>query len=217
MNCAEFQKALPEFAEPQRDTALQAHLRSCSDCSLLVSDLDSIVAAAPSLAASEDPNPQIWLQLEAALKNEGLIRQPAAPLLVPPPQEGRGWRLSWALPVAAAVALTIGLLVYRPSTHQNLQSTGKTAVTESAAAVQTAAATNAGINEDQDLLEVVGTQSPTMRAEYAANLKDVNAYIRDAEDAAKANPDDEQAQESVMNAYEQRSMLYEMAMDRSLP
>jgi hypothetical protein len=83
--------------------------------------------------------------------------------------------------------------------------------------VQTAAATNAGINEDQDLLEVVGTQSPTMRAEYAANLKDVNAYIRDAEDAAKANPDDEQAQESVMNAYEQRSMLYEMAMDRSLP
>ena len=90
-------------------------------------------------------------------------------------------------------------------------------MTEPAAAVQTAAATNAGINEDQDLLEVVGTQSPTMRAEYAANLKDVNAYIRDAEDAAKANPDDEQAQESVMNAYEQRSMLYEMAMDRSLP
>jgi hypothetical protein len=83
MNCAEFQKALPEFAEPQRDTALQAHLRSCSDCSLLVSDLDSIVAAAPSLAASEDPNPQIWLQLEAALKNEGLIRQPAAPLVAP--------------------------------------------------------------------------------------------------------------------------------------
>jgi len=71
--------------------------------------------------------------------------------------------------------------------------------------------------DDQDLLEVVGSQSPTMRAEYAANLKNVNAYIREAEETAKANPEDEQAQESLMNAYEQRSMVYEMAMDRSLP
>jgi hypothetical protein len=45
----------------------------------------------------------------------------------------------------------------------------------------------------------------------------VNAYIEDAEASAKQNPTDEEAQQSLMNAYEQRSMVYEMALDRSQP
>jgi len=211
MNCAEFQKALPEYAEPERDTALQAHLRSCSDCSLLVSDLDSIVAAAPSLAEAEEPNPRIWLQLETALKNEGLIRQPEAVFAPRPRDRARPWwGLAWAVPVAAALVV-LGVLLYRPPTEQQTQMAKNAGVTQQAVNIEPAS------RDDQDLLEVVGSQSPTMRAEYAANLKNVNAYIREAEETAKANPEDEQAQESLMNAYEQRSMVYEMAMDRSLP
>ena len=209
MNCAEFQKALPEHAEPQRDTVLQAHLRSCSNCSLLVSDLDSIVAAAPSLAEAEDPNPRIWLQLEAALKNEGLIRQPEPAFAEKRPERSRSWwALAWAVPVAAA--LVIGLVFYGPGTNRKTES-GRVDT-------QPAGNSEPAINrDDQDLLEVVGSHSPAMRAEYAVNLSNVNAYIREAEETAKANPDDEQAQESLMNAYDQRSMVYEMAMDRSLP
>jgi hypothetical protein len=56
-----------------------------------------------------------------------------------------------------------------------------------------------------------------MRASYEANLEDVNSYIRDAEASTRSNPNDEQAQQSLMNAYEQRAMVYEMALDRSLP
>jgi hypothetical protein len=56
-----------------------------------------------------------------------------------------------------------------------------------------------------------------MRAAYAANLKSVNDYIRDAEESVKSDPNDEEAQQSLMAAYEQRAMVYEMALDRSLP
>jgi hypothetical protein len=63
----------------------------------------------------------------------------------------------------------------------------------------------------------VQTRSPAMLASYQANLKNVNAYIRDAEDSAKNNPNDEEVQRILMNAYEQKSMVYEMALDRSMP
>ena len=58
---------------------------------------------------------------------------------------------------------------------------------------------------------------PSMRAEYEANLRSVNAYIRDAEESADSDPNDEVAQQYLRNAYEQKAMVYEMALDRSLP
>ena len=72
-------------------------------------------------------------------------------------------------------------------------------------------------NEDKQLLEAVASRSPTMQAAYASNLQNVNAYIRDAEASAQADPNDEEAQQVVMDAYEQRATVYEMALDRSLP
>ncbi len=56
-----------------------------------------------------------------------------------------------------------------------------------------------------------------MRTSYADNLQNVNAYIRDAEQTVQNDPNDEEAQRSLMAAYEQKAMVYEMALDRSLP
>jgi hypothetical protein len=67
------------------------------------------------------------------------------------------------------------------------------------------------------LLNTVAERMPSMRAAYEANLRAVNAYIRDAEQSAHSNPNDEVAQQYLMNAYEQKAMVYEMALDRSLP
>jgi len=52
---------------------------------------------------------------------------------------------------------------------------------------------------------------------YAANLKDVNAYIRDAKQTVDQNPNDEDAREDLLQAYQQKNMLYDMALERSLP
>jgi hypothetical protein len=56
-----------------------------------------------------------------------------------------------------------------------------------------------------------------MRAAYETNLRNVNAYIHDAEDQASADPNDEEARQSLMNAYQEKAMVYEMALNRSLP
>jgi hypothetical protein len=55
-----------------------------------------------------------------------------------------------------------------------------------------------------------------MRAAYESNLKDVNNYIRDAQESVNADPNDEEAQQALMDAYGQKSMIYEMALDRYL-
>jgi hypothetical protein len=56
-----------------------------------------------------------------------------------------------------------------------------------------------------------------MKSAYEDNLKNVNAYIRDAQSSVDQNPDDGDARQYLMQAYEQKAMLYEMALDRSLP
>jgi hypothetical protein len=55
-----------------------------------------------------------------------------------------------------------------------------------------------------------------MRATYEDSLKSVNAYIVDAKKTVEDNPEDSAAQRQLMDAYDQKAMLYEMATVRSL-
>ncbi|HUM05900.1 MAG TPA: hypothetical protein VLT90_10610 [Terriglobales bacterium] len=68
-------------------------------------------------------------------------------------------------------------------------------------------------NDDNRFLNRVGRSSPDMRATFESQLKAVNAYIKDVETYLKRNPDDEEARQQLMDAYEQKAMLYQMAMD----
>jgi hypothetical protein len=223
MNCREFQRLLPELMEGAGNAEQEGHVASCSPCSNLVSDLKAISSAARLLQGSEEPSARVWNALELALRQEGLIRQPQpswASIFAPP----RGWRVAWLAPAAAAVLIISGLILYRrspveeprvaQSSAARLSSSGLPA---SAGAAGTVAFFTGVGNDDQQLLEEIGSRSAAMRAEYAANLQTVNAYIRDAEESAKEDPNDQEAQQSVMNAYEQRAMVYQMALDRSLP
>jgi len=74
----------------------------------------------------------------------------------------------------------------------------------------------AGLN-DADLLQEVSAQPAMMRAQYEDNLRRVNEYIQDAKSIVNANPNDEEARRSLMEAYQEKAMLFELAMDRSLP
>ena len=58
-------------------TDFDAHVKSCPDCSDLVSDLKLIASEARQLAASEEPAPRVWVRIAAQLRAEGLIREPA--------------------------------------------------------------------------------------------------------------------------------------------
>jgi hypothetical protein len=213
MNCAEFQRVLPETIENGGNAEHQAHLQSCPECSGLVSDLNAISQTARLLRASEEPSPRVWNSIEISLKREGLIRQP-------PPDRSvavvKSWRSpAWLVPVAAALLIAFGVVVYqRGPAPQVAEQTPATVPMQSANL--RAEAKPAHFDDDQ-VLEAIGSRSPAMRAEYAANLQNVNDYIRDAEESAQADPNDEEAQQSLMDAYDQRAMVYDMALDRSMP
>ncbi len=208
MNCAEFQRILPDIIDEGHTPEQEAHLRSCYICSNLISDLTAISKEAQLLQASEEPNPRVWNSIEIALRREGLIRQPLRDSEVPPPS--RRWNLAWLVPVAAALLVAFGIITYqRGMSRQTAQQPPVTPVSESSLAPSS--------GDDQVLLEALGTHSPTMREAYETNLRNVNAYIHDAEDQANADPNDEEARQSLMNAYQEKAMVYEMALNRSLP
>ena len=209
MTCGEFQKILPDIMEGQRRAEHAAHLQSCPACSGLVSDLSLISEQARLLQASEEPSPRVWNQIEIALRQEGLIRQPGRDRSLVS-AFSRRWSPAWLLPVAAILTIAFGIVVYksRPSQQQ---------IADNGVAAPVSASLAPNSNDDQQLLEVVGSRTPSMRASYADNLQNVNAYIRDAEQTVQNDPNDEEAQHSLMAAYEQKAMVYEMALDRSLP
>jgi hypothetical protein len=210
MTCQEFQRVLPEL-EGGRSFEADEHLRMCSRCWDLVSDLDSISQQARLMQASEEPSPRVWNSIEIALRQEGLIRQSQVDR---PVQRLTGWRFRWLAPVAAVLLLVSGFFLreHRGGPSQlvarNVSPTSMTGVS-----VQEQAGPAA--DEDQ-LLTIVAAHAPALRAGYASDLRAVDDYIRDAESSARNNPNDEIAQQYLTNAYEQRAMVYEIAMARSL-
>jgi hypothetical protein len=215
MNCAEFQRVLPETIEGGGTAEHQAHLISCPQCSGLVADLNAISKTARLLRASEEPSPRVWNSIEVSLKREGLIRQPLRDRSVANRSAG-GWSLAWLVPVAAGLLIGFGVIVYQRGPTQQSHVAEKVLPAAPSRQVINRAGSNNN-NDDQQVLEAIGSRSPVVRAEYAANLQNVNNYIRDAEESAQADPNDEEAQQSLMDAYEQRAMVYDMALDRSMP
>lgn len=207
MTCTEFERVLPDIIESGHTAEQQAHLTVCSSCSGLMSDLNVISQQARLLQGSEEPNPRVWNGLELALRREGLIRGPQGRQPVPF-KSRRPWQLGWLVPTMAALLITVVFLRHQRSSTALPSPEGSTLTTVS---------DDHSPANDQELLHEVALRAPAMRDFYGADLDDVNAYIRDAESAAKSNPNDEEAQRYLMNAYEQKAMVYEMALDRSLP
>jgi hypothetical protein len=211
MNCVELQKSLAE-SENGGTTAQQVHLKNCPGCSALVAELNLIASTAVALRASAEPSPRVWNSLEIALRQEGLIR-PQRPNRSLIPAMGSRWGWSrWMVPAAAALLIALGLYVRERSAVPPVAVNSN----PSAIAQPVSDAAVAGLNDD-DLLQEVAQQSPAMKTEYTDDLRRVNEYIQDAKATVAANPNDEEARRSLMEAYQEKAMLFELAMDRSLP
>jgi hypothetical protein len=201
------QASLAEI-ESARSVEQRNHLKTCPDCSALVAELDFIIAAAGDLRAADEPSPRVWNSIEIALRQEGLIRPQRANRSLLPSFSSRWAWTRWMVPAAAAALVLLAIYIRQnsPAPVAN-NSTPAPVVSDSAVA---------GLNDD-DLLQEVAQLSPAMQAEYTDNLRNVNEYIRDAKDVVAANPNDEEARRSLMEAYQEKAMLFELAMDRSLP
>jgi len=204
MTCAEFQKVLPYIIETGGNAEEEAHLKSCPVCSDLVADLKYIAEQAKLLVPMEEPAPRVWDGIQKALEQEGLVRPAGA--------RGRLLRFThWgAVPwLAGAVALLLimaGAAMYR-------QGAARPNENRESVLVLVAQPVSA---EDANLLAEVSARTPALKATYEDNLRHVNAYIADAQRSVEQNPDDEDARQTLIQAYAQKAMLYEMALSRSL-
>ena len=259
MTCSEVQRVLPEFLDDAPDVEIQtdfeAHLKSCPDCSDLVSDLKLISSEARQLATSEEPAPRVWARIAAELRAEGLVREPGStgPLLVPT-SPGRRWSALWLAPVAAALVAAGSYVVnHRPAPPLGKQQASATPVTSTAvtpSAPETPAVASHSVPtpapqqlaeksakptdivgssarpaiasavepepsaEDQQFLSAVSTLAPSTRATYESQLQAVNADIRESQAYLDRNPGDPDARQHLMDAYQQKALLYQIALDR---
>jgi hypothetical protein len=207
MTCSEFQDILPDMIDGEAIGEHAVHLKSCSECSDLVSDLRAISSGAKLLCASDEPSPRIWANLQRTLEAEGLIRTPsqAGGVLVFGRKPLTRW--AWAGSIAAVLALGAGLLLQKHDATPGSQGTQSMSVPVAPAAVST---------EDADDQQLLADMSPTTRSIYEENLKNVNASIQDAQTTLAEDPDNEEARHFLQDAYNQKAMVYELAMDRSM-
>jgi hypothetical protein len=68
--------------------------------------------------------------------------------------------------------------------------------------------------DDQQFLSEVSTLIPSMRATYESQLRSVNADIRESQAYLDQNPGDADARQHLMDAYQQKALLYQIALDR---
>jgi hypothetical protein len=211
MNCVELQESLAEI-EDGSSVEQRAHLKSCPECSALLAELSLVTSAASELRGVNEPSPRVWNSIEIALRQEGLIHPPHPNRSLIPSFGSRwGWA-RWMVPAAAALLIAVGIYVRQHSLPLQVADN----VTQPAVSSTDSDLEIAGLNDD-DLLQEVAQQSPAMRAQYEDGLRRVNEYIEDAKSDIAANPNDEEAHRSLLEAYHQKAMLFELAMDRPLP
>jgi hypothetical protein len=204
MNCVELQQSLAEVEDgsgPEQRT----HLVGCAACSALVKELDLIINAAAQLQAADEPSPRVWNSIAISLRQEGLIRPQRRP---PVSSFSTQWGAArWLVPAAAMLLLALGIYVRRESLPHPLTQ-------EASIAMPTASASDL---DDADLMQEVAANAPAMKTQYQENLRRVNESIREAQSVVDESPNDADARRSLMDAYQHKSMLFQMAMDRSLP
>jgi hypothetical protein len=118
------------------------------------------------------------------------------------------WRNAWLVPVAAALLIMAGIKLYQPARIGDKEPVARKVgpATPAVPAVST---------EDKDMLARVASRPPAQAAAYRRDLDQANAFIRDAQEAVKTDPNDVYSQQMLMNAYEQKQMLYHLAVDQS--
>jgi hypothetical protein len=214
MNCQQFQETLPYIIESGGGGEDESHLQECESCAALVQDLRYIAEQAKLLLPMHDPNPRVWNNIEQSLHREGLLTEGR---MSPPGHtqknstsqiQAKNWTpLGWVMALTALIIFAVTLINYKSTPLQPTALSAQNSATDS----------TQFSTDDQQLISQVSQQSPEAQRAYEASLRDVNAYIADAEQAAKSDPGDASAQALLQDAYGQKEMVYQMATARSLP
>lgn len=243
MNCSDVDRILPDIIEGvpiegAQDFEFQSHLRTCPDCSELVSDLKLIAGESRQLSNSDEPPARVWVRIAAELRAEGLIRDAELPeaRVVIAPTRPRRWDAVWFAPVAILILAAGSYLMHHRTTStvppqsanqsppqqpaaQVAQQPDSTAPAQSAAAqgsqpTERAENSPPASGDDVQFLREVSERAPGMRSNYENQLQAVNHEIQETEAYIREHPADGDARQHLMEVMQQKAMLYQMALDR---
>jgi hypothetical protein len=205
MNCAEFQNVLPYIIETGGNAEEEAHLRACPVCSDLVQDLRYIAEQAKLLLPMHDPGPQVWDNIQGSLEREGLVK----------PARARGRLLGskggvarWIIAGSSVLLIVFVAALFRRGENRATDTVPINTNEQASLAPPPAGFTT---QDDEQILSALEQQRPQLKSTYESNLKRVNAYITDARQSVEQNPHDTEARQQLMEAYDQKAMVYEMA------
>jgi len=156
------------------------------------------VLAAGAYVVSHKPAPQVALQ-----------QTPAAPASALPASVP-------AVTAQATPAPTVPASAAQPASQQMAKKSAEPIgpnANETGPAIEAAAEPEPSA-EDQQFLSVVSTLGASTRATYENQLKAVNAEIRETQAYVDRNPRDVDARQHLMDAYQQKALLYQIALDR---
>ncbi|MGA7286450.1 MAG: hypothetical protein WBX02_00030 [Terriglobales bacterium] len=116
---------------------------------------------------------------------------------------------------ATPAATTVAPVPASTGHHRSAQASSED---EMASAAQPSTAKSpvepAASTDDQQFLSEVSTLAPSMRATYESQLRAVNSDIRESQAYLDQNPGDADARQHLMDAYQQKALLYQIALDR---
>jgi hypothetical protein len=212
MNCQEFQEVLPYIIESGGNPSEAEHLRTCHSCAELVRDLRYIAEQAKLLLPMREPSPQVWNNIEQSLQREGMLTEGR---MSPPGQitnystaQAKSWTpLGFIISLVATMFFANMIIHYRqhlPAPSASAQNGG----TQSVPIIE---------DDDQQLVSTLSKQDVAVGNAYQTGLQEANAYIADAKQAVNRDPLDQAARQQLVEAYQQKEMVYQMATTRSLP
>jgi hypothetical protein len=211
MNCQQFQEVLPYIIESGGNEAEEEHLRTCKACAELVRDLRYIAEQAKLLLPMREPSPQVWTNIEQSLHREGMLTEgrlsPRGHIKNYSTAQTKSWTpLGWIMALAGTILFANAIINY-----QHLRGHSASAQNGGAQSIQISE------DDDQKLVSTLSKQDPVLGRAYDTGLKEANAYITDAQQAVNRDPQDLVAQQQLLEAYQQKEMLHQMATARSLP
>ena len=192
--------------EAGKRAELEAHLQGCAECRALAQELQSFKKAASGLPR-RDPPTSVWPRIAAA------IRQGRAQEGTPGPASNE-WRRAF-LPLAAVflLAAAAGLL------RVTLQNLGESAARVANQPSGDASAEVSGLNGKEyegaisDLQQLVQRDNslfdPVVAQALQASLSTIDQAIGESKAACTAQPDDEMAKESLLDAFRRKLLLLE--------
>jgi hypothetical protein len=221
ITCREFLAYLEPWMEGERPQDAQAHLRTCRNCSSVVSDLELIHTEARSWSTAEQDAPErVWTSLRAQLEHEGLIREtiPAHEDAATAQAPRAGWFSSLfpRLPrpvlagayLAALVAVAFALSGPVNKRVNEARWLRGTQISTSPLSAQL------NFAEQNSNSYVARSNNPDVTASLHQNLALVDKYIALCEKSVNEEPQNEVARDYLYEAYQQKADLLTQMTER---